>query len=186
MGRLASFVRRIIQLEIRMKRKSSSNGEANQKKRRITPTSLPTTQKKSRTKIELPSHTTLPPNSIWCDGGCTDNGFPEAKGGFGVVSSSFAYSWPLPGELQTNNRAELMALFVALLAAPEKEASTIYSDSTYAMNAVFLLSIYNLSHVLKKKGQKDYQWPYQCGFSTGMSSHVISSTIGDHTMGQGT
>jgi len=134
MGRLASFVRRIIQLEIRMKRKSSScDGETNQKRRRITP-------KKSRTKKEpLPSHTTLPPNSIWCDGGCTDNGFPEAKGGFGVVSSSFAYSWPLPGVLQTNNRAELMALFVALLAAPENEASTIYSDSTYAMKAVLLL-----------------------------------------------
>ena len=42
-------------------------------------------------------------------------------------------SEPLPGERQTNQRAEVMAIIRALEVAPKHIALTIFSDSKYAL-----------------------------------------------------
>ena len=49
---------------------------------------------------------------------------------------SFAVGLKLPGVNQSNNRAELLGLFLAMLSADEKLNVTIVSDSEYAINTV--------------------------------------------------
>lgn len=78
---------------------------------------------------------------IYIDGSCLNNGQPDASAGWAVIikgDTETNLSGKLPGEKQTNNRAELYALQKALewvQEHPEVKA-TIYSDSKIAIGGV--------------------------------------------------
>jgi len=84
--------------------------------------------------------------SIYCDGACFNNGQPDAKGGWGFIIVNekndilIKKSGKLRKGTQTNNRAELEALFQALLYIfKNKEDDTfynIYSDSEMVVKGV--------------------------------------------------
>ncbi|MCF0177115.1 MAG: ribonuclease HI [Bacteroidales bacterium] len=77
-----------------------------------------------------------PPIELYTDGACSGNPGP---GGYGVILRCGDYEKELSGgfEQTTNNRMELMAVIVGLEAIKWKNANvTIYSDSTYVVNAV--------------------------------------------------
>lgn len=79
---------------------------------------------------------------VYCDGSSISNGKVGARAGWGVYFEDPALhhlneSRRLPGELQTNNRAELMALIRAIQLAPhDGRELLIFSDSQYSMDAV--------------------------------------------------
>ncbi|KAM0430471.1 hypothetical protein ACHAPT_005818 [Fusarium lateritium] len=76
---------------------------------------------------------------IYTDGSSLANGRAGARAGLGVF---FGTNDPrnlaerLPGEPQTNQRAELMAMLRALQIAPLDQAVQIFSDSQYSINCV--------------------------------------------------
>ena len=78
---------------------------------------------------------------IYTDGSCLNNGQPEASAGWAIVVNGDIQdtaSGKLPGEKQTNNRAELYALLEALRWVqnhPGVKAS-IYSDSKIAIDGM--------------------------------------------------
>jgi ribonuclease HI len=78
---------------------------------------------------------------IYIDGSCLNNGQPDASAGWAVIikgDTETNLSGKLPGEKQTNNRAEIYALQKALewvQEHPEVKAS-IYSDSKIAIDGV--------------------------------------------------
>lgn len=83
--------------------------------------------------------------SIFCDGACPRNGKIGAKAGYGVIvyrgttAVLHTHSSPLSAdEPQTNQRAELQALFYAINYAAEAGGMhvNIYSDSKYALDCV--------------------------------------------------
>jgi ribonuclease HI len=82
---------------------------------------------------------------VWTDGACIHNGYPNARTGIGVFfseESPFNLSEPLPGEPQTNQRAELYAVIRALQQVREglegsfagTKKLVVYSDSSYTVN----------------------------------------------------
>jgi ribonuclease HI len=84
---------------------------------------------------------------IFCDGACERNGQPGAKAGYGVYAATtdgrsiMRHSAPLVGdESQTNQRAELRAMFYAIgygSASTFRGARVeIYSDSKYAIDCL--------------------------------------------------
>lgn len=83
---------------------------------------------------------------ILFDGSCLRNGKPDASGGWGIVVSDTVNGrtihqdgGSLPGEKQTNNRAELYAFTQALLfvySHPEVTNATIKGDSELVLNGV--------------------------------------------------
>jgi ribonuclease HI len=84
---------------------------------------------------------------IWTDGACSNNGQPFAKAGYGVYfagseSDERNISERLPGDKQTNQRAELMASISALekVIATERSSQNlaviIYSDSKYVIDGI--------------------------------------------------
>jgi ribonuclease HI len=80
---------------------------------------------------------------IFCDGSARGNGQQGARAGYGVILfidrlPSTKYSVKLPAsDPQTNQRAELLALFHALRIVKEKHVqTTIYTDSMYGINCV--------------------------------------------------
>lgn len=76
---------------------------------------------------------------IYTDGSSRGNGKVGSRAGFGVF---FGHGDPrniagrLAGEPQTNQRAELQAIYRALDAAPVKQTVQIVTDSRYSINAV--------------------------------------------------
>lgn len=79
--------------------------------------------------------------TIHTDGSCLNNGTPEASAGWGVVIKGdiqAKLSGKLPGETQTNNRAELYALLKALEWVKEhpKAKASVYSDSRIAIDGM--------------------------------------------------
>lgn len=80
---------------------------------------------------DYPDHT-----AVYVDGSCLSNGRPGAKAGSGVVIPFRGlFSYPLPGERQTNNRGEIYACIQALLKVPA-DPVVIYSDSEYTLNTL--------------------------------------------------
>lgn len=85
---------------------------------------------------------------VFCDGSCRRNGKPGAKAGYGVYvtkngNAIHSYSIAVPGEdLQTNQRAELLALHYALQYVAESgiRGSIIYSDSKYSIQCLTVWS----------------------------------------------
>ncbi|KAI9344590.1 ribonuclease H1 [Obelidium mucronatum] len=144
---------------IRQEESEPNNAEqpAAAKKQRITTTvsirPLSGILPPSSTKvIALPTTATPIPNNdaqaiqgitprlvIYTDGACGGNGKASAKGGIGVFfapNDPRNISEPLPGDIQTNNRAELLAVIRALQAAPENAHLTIKTDSKYVKNGI--------------------------------------------------
>lgn len=82
--------------------------------------------------------------NIYIDGSCLGNGQPDAVGGWGFVvynnnKTIHEDLGKLPGEKQTNNRAELYALIQALQWVkkhPETEACIIKSDSKIVIDGL--------------------------------------------------
>jgi len=91
--------------------------------------------------------------SVYTDGACSRNGQDGAKAGVGVwfgtddhpdnIGIPLRTLWPLGG--QTNQRAELAAIHLALSIVTERDTEAaeadvdsmvIYSDSTYAINCL--------------------------------------------------
>ncbi|KAJ3341880.1 hypothetical protein HDU83_006401 [Entophlyctis luteolus] len=73
--------------------------------------------------------------NIYTDGACTHNGQYGAKAGVGVFFGSDDtrnISEPLQGSVQTNNRAELMAIIRALQSAPANSRIRLHTDSNYS------------------------------------------------------
>lgn len=76
---------------------------------------------------------------VYTDGSSLSNGKAGSRAGVGVYfgdNDSRNISERLPGELQTNQRAELMAMLRALDMVPSKQPVLIYSDSQYSINCV--------------------------------------------------
>jgi ribonuclease HI len=96
--------------------------------------------KKREREVEKKKKKKKKKNHIYSDGNCHGNGMKGAKAGVGVTglledNVEFATSLKLPGVTQTNNRAELLGLFLAMLAADETVETTIVTDSLYAINS---------------------------------------------------
>ena len=70
---------------------------------------------------DRPVHDPELPTDLYTDGPCTDTGRPFAAAGWGVCVLNSdqlgEYHGALPGQVQTNNRAELAAIEAALLLA---------------------------------------------------------------------
>jgi len=79
------------------------------------------------------------PLAIWTDGAAKGNGQRGAAAGVGIwfgPNNPLNESNPLPGERQTNQRAELAAISRALEIAPIDRNVVIYSDSHYSIQCV--------------------------------------------------
>lgn len=75
----------------------------------------------------------------YTDGSCLNNGKSNAKGGIGVFfgpNDKRNYAGPLIGNIQTNNRAELMAAIKALQIVNFKDDVEIITDSKYLKLAI--------------------------------------------------
>ncbi|KZV98505.1 ribonuclease H-like protein, partial [Exidia glandulosa HHB12029] len=79
------------------------------------------------------------PILVWTDGSCLDPNRPSATAGSGVFwgpDSERNRFIRLPGAVQTSNRAELLAMLVAIDSTDPLRALVIYSDSEYAIRSV--------------------------------------------------
>jgi len=75
---------------------------------------------------------------VWTDGSCKHNGTYKAHAGIGVHWNDEYknLSEHLPGELQSNNRAEIYAVIRALETCPDqKKTLDVITDSEYVINA---------------------------------------------------
>jgi ribonuclease HI len=79
---------------------------------------------------------------LYTDGACSSNGKRDAKASYAYVfpdNLSESYAEPLGAEeTQTNNMAELLAIYHGLQKAKRRGATsvTLYSDSEYAINCI--------------------------------------------------
>ncbi|CAG8765093.1 6388_t:CDS:1, partial [Racocetra persica] len=76
--------------------------------------------------------------NVWTDGFCKRNGLSDAVGGIGVFfkdKDPRNLSERLPGEQQTNNRAEIYAAIRALEICDKNENLIINTDSFYVINS---------------------------------------------------
>ncbi|KAJ3232108.1 Ribonuclease H1 [Chytriomyces hyalinus] len=96
------------------------------------------------TETVLPTKTTPNPSSalepvhIYTDGACSGNGKEGARGGIGVFfapNDPRNISEPLPGLVQTNNRAEILATVRALRVAPDNPI-ILFTDSKYVCSGI--------------------------------------------------
>ncbi|KZW01182.1 ribonuclease H-like protein, partial [Exidia glandulosa HHB12029] len=79
------------------------------------------------------------PLFVWTDGSCFDVRKPSARAGAGVFWGEDCPRniWRrLHGAQQTNNRAELFAILLALDNCDPRRALTLYSDSEYAIRSI--------------------------------------------------
>ncbi|KAH0471352.1 MAG: hypothetical protein KVP17_003180 [Porospora cf. gigantea B] len=77
--------------------------------------------------------------SVYTDGSCLGNGQLGARAGWGVYfpADGAGYRGRLPGSLQTNQRAELHAIIVALNKICDKAGTfEVVTDSVYAKNSL--------------------------------------------------
>jgi ribonuclease HI len=94
---------------------------------------------------------------VYTDGACKNNGKPTAKAGIGIYfdeDDKRNVSKPLEGMIQTNNRAELSAIYTALQILLKTEdiitdEFKVYSDSKYSIDCVT-----KWIHGWKEKGWK--------------------------------
>jgi ribonuclease HI len=92
---------------------------------------------------------------VWTDGACLGNPGPGAYAA--VISHKGKKREKVGGfRLTTNNRMEIMGVIDALEFIPEDCKLTIYSDSTYLVNAMSKgwVSLWKAKNWLKKKGEK--------------------------------
>ncbi|CAK5263407.1 unnamed protein product [Mycena citricolor] len=87
------------------------------------------------------------PRHVYVDGACKGNGTERAAAGSGIYwgpGNLRNTACRTPGE-QTNNRAEIYAIYRALLAAHPMKTLHIFSDSVYAMEGIAVRSPENAS-----------------------------------------
>jgi len=106
--------------------------------------------------------------TIWTDGACTNNGYPNAKAGYGVYfeGKKWDISKRLKGK-QTNNRAELYAVYVALkriyFKKPDETTLHFRIDNKIALDTLLttrksganwdiIEKIYKVRTLLEKRG----------------------------------
>ncbi|KAG8921831.1 hypothetical protein FRC00_008182 [Tulasnella sp. 408] len=79
-----------------------------------------------------------PPIVLWTDGSATDFGKKTQKVGFGIWSEDETYrtSSKLTSEPVTNNRAELIAVVMALMMVPPDAHVVIHTDSQYVITGI--------------------------------------------------
>lgn len=93
--------------------------------------------------------------NIHCDGACLENGKPNAIGGYGVIVEEQgvikrSFFGKLREGVQTNNRAELEAMFQALntiLSLEQTNQYVVYSDSTTVVDGIL--------GIAKRKANRD-------------------------------
>lgn len=89
--------------------------------------------------------------NLFIDGSCQGNGTPTARAGYAVVETSgiVLSSGRLPGETQTNNRAEMYGLLKALdiIAQRELSGAVIHTDSKLLYDS--------LTGIAKRKANRD-------------------------------
>ena len=113
------------------------------------------TKKVKTTKTEPAKATDDGVLRIYTDGSSLANGKAGSRAGLGVYfgdGDPRNLSERLPGEPQTNQRAELMAMVRALEIAPLDQPVQIFSDSQYSINCVTQWAM-----SWKKKGWKTAQ-----------------------------
>ncbi|KFA68663.1 hypothetical protein S40285_02611 [Stachybotrys chlorohalonatus IBT 40285] len=99
----------------------------------------PAKKVKVANKHDPPSKSTENVLKIYTDGSSLANGRRESRAGLGVFfgdGDARNISERLPGEPQTNQRAELMAMLRAMEVAPLHQTIQIISDSKYSINCV--------------------------------------------------
>lgn len=83
--------------------------------------------------------------NIYCDGGCWNNGRPDAVSSYGFICLEDEYEESGSGEWggkNTNNTGELKAMLHAMKYAKGKtKRLRIYSDSQYAINSLSVWSL---------------------------------------------
>lgn len=97
----------------------------------------PTVKRKAEPEIQ-PNKKIKKQLMIFTDGGCSKNGFPDAKAGIGIYFEGSEYpdvSERIQGK-QTNNRAELTAIKRTLEIVSMEEDILIHSDSEYSINGI--------------------------------------------------
>ncbi|KAI9093443.1 ribonuclease H1-like protein, partial [Phlyctochytrium arcticum] len=85
------------------------------------------------------SSSILPSLEVYTDGSCRGNGSSRAVAGLGVYygpSHPHNLSERLPGPVQTNNRAELLAVIRAIETAPRTQHLVVWSDSQYMRQGI--------------------------------------------------
>ncbi|KAJ3049875.1 hypothetical protein HK097_009139 [Rhizophlyctis rosea] len=85
------------------------------------------------------STSTLPKLDVYTDGSCIGNGQMGARAGIGVwygPNDDRNIFERLPGNNQTNNRAEVLAAIRAIESAPPNRFLTIHSDSKYMRDGI--------------------------------------------------
>lgn len=112
--------------------------------------------------------------NVYTDGACSRNGYPDATAGYGVYfeGKKWDISMRLRGK-QTNNRAEMQAMYAALKRLYFREVSgdvTIWTDSkivhggfekrknSTAANYDLWIKIYKAYDVVSKYCNVDVQW----------------------------
>src|SRR6185369_2627102 len=87
--------------------------------------------------LKEPQDEILKEVSIWTDGACVNNGKPTARAAWGFVSGKTERAGLVEG-LQTNNRAEGLAIYHALVWAAEKNYRKIkiHTDSQISIHGV--------------------------------------------------
>lgn len=101
----------------------------------------------ARDELFGPVLATSAPIIIYTDGSCHHNGLPNAAAASAVYwgpNSSKNWAERVPGA-QTNNRAEIYAIYRALLTAPFDRDLHIYSDSEYAIRLIYYWSYVHAS-----------------------------------------
>jgi len=106
--------------------------------------------------------------TIWTDGACTNNGYANAKAGYGVYFEGL--DWDISKRLKgkpTNNRAELYAVYAALKRVYFRDKSkktlhfridnkialdTLLSDRKSGANWDIIEKLYKVKDLLKKRG----------------------------------
>jgi len=87
---------------------------------------------KSEEKSEEKPQKERKKRKIYTDGGCANNGTDDAIAGVGIVFPEMKISMRLPGAIQTNQRAELLAATLGLVGA--NSFDLIHTDSMYVVN----------------------------------------------------
>ena len=98
---------------------------------------------------------------IWTDGSCINNGTASASSGVGIfysVGSDRNISTSLPAGKQTNNRAELCAILLALCTNSSDQNITIYTDSDYSIKCITLYAESWERSGWKTSAKKPVEW----------------------------
>lgn len=117
-----------------------------------------------------PEYIKLDKLTIWTDGACPNNGYPNARAGYGVYFEGL--DWDISKRLkgkQTNNRAELYAVYSALKRVYWRDTvkkelhfridnkialDTLLSDRTQGANWDIIEKVYKVRDLLIKRGYK--------------------------------